>query len=251
MFTVPFAPVYDVMPETMRDIARCTDTASVVWSSDPFGTYDPRGGGQSDCADHVVTTSDEEYEAFVTAGDGSLAILSRWAYQPTTYMPGSGARKPVVTLVGQRRDLRAQICEALLAQGIPVRAHGVGWGSGRYLRFPRFLRTLQESAINLNVGSRRRVYEVTGCGGFLLTTPVEGLEESYVTDEADPANAEVALAHDIEQLVEKIRYYLAHEEEREAIAARGHRRARAEHTWSHRLAEVFEKTEWTLPGMAN
>jgi spore maturation protein CgeB len=166
-------------------------------------------------------------------------------------MPGSGARKAVVTLVGQRRDLRAQICEALLAQGIPVSAHGVGWASRRYLRFPRFLRTLQESAINLNVGSRHRVYEVTGCGGFLLTTPVEGLAESYVTDEADPANAEVALAHDIEQLVEKIRYYLTHEEEREAIAARGHLRAKAEHTWSHRLAEVCEKTEWTLPGMGS
>jgi len=106
---------------------------------------------------------------------------------------------------------------------------------------------MQESAISLSVGSRRRVYEVTGAGGFLLTTPVEGLDESYVTDAASPDQAEVSVAYDVDQLVKKARYYLDHADQREAVAARGHRRALAEHTWPDRLAAVFAEIGWTLP----
>jgi spore maturation protein CgeB len=42
-----------------------------------------------------------------------------------------------------------------------------------------------------------------------------------------------------DDLVERARYFLAHETEREKIRAAGHRRALAEHTWDRRFADFF------------
>jgi len=42
-------------------------------------------------------------------------------------------------------------------------------------------------------------------------------------------------------LVEKAKYYLKNENEREKIRAAGLKRALAEHTWQHRFQFVFQK----------
>jgi spore maturation protein CgeB len=45
---------------------------------------------------------------------------------------------------------------------------------------------------------------------------------------------------DLDDCVEKVRYYLAHESERARIAKAYHDRTRAEHMWSHRFQKMFE-----------
>ncbi len=42
-----------------------------------------------------------------------------------------------------------------------------------------------------------------------------------------------------EDLIEKTRYYLNHEEEREAIAKRGYARTRNDHTMEKRFTDLF------------
>ncbi|MCB9501967.1 MAG: glycosyltransferase [Deferribacteres bacterium] len=94
-----------------------------------------------------------------------------------------------------------------------------------------------ESKIVLNLGIgktgiQQRVFEVLCCGSFLLTNeiPAEGrvFEDKehlvYFNDE------------NIEQLIE---YYLQHEEEREAIALAGYRKAVTEHTFIHRAERIL------------
>ncbi len=49
---------------------------------------------------------------------------------------------------------------------------------------------------------------------------------------------EVVVYADLDDLVDKIRHYVAHDAEREAIAAAAHRRALAEHTYARRLGEI-------------
>ena len=44
-----------------------------------------------------------------------------------------------------------------------------------------------------------------------------------------------------EGVVEKVRYYLAHEDERKRIALAGWERVRREHTWEKRFGEIFER----------
>ena len=67
----------------------------------------------------------------------------------------------------------------------------------------------------------QRVVEVPASGAFLLTNNDAELRRLYVTGE------EVAVCDGPDELRAKCEYYLAHADEREAIAARGHRRRSA------------------------
>ena len=53
---------------------------------------------------------------------------------------------------------------------------------------------------------------------------------------------EVVVFSDAADLLDKIRYYLAHEDERRRIATLGHARCLREHTWDHRLQAIFDHT---------
>jgi len=78
-----------------------------------------------------------------------------------------------------------------------------------------------------------RNFEVPGCGGFLLTGRAENLEDYYADGK------EVVIFGNDAELIEKARYYLAHEAERAAIAEAGWRRTLREHTYAHRFEEIF------------
>ncbi len=80
-----------------------------------------------------------------------------------------------------------------------------------------------------------RTFEVPGCGGFLLTQEAPGLERYF------ELGTEAAGFHDGEDLVQKLRYYLEHEDERAAVADAGHARVLRDHTYERRFAEIFEK----------
>lgn len=78
-----------------------------------------------------------------------------------------------------------------------------------------------------------RTFEVPGCGGFLLTGKADNLSEYY------DIGKEVVCFHDIDDMVQKIRYYLKYEDERTAIARAGYERTLREHTYERRFKEIF------------
>jgi spore maturation protein CgeB len=80
-----------------------------------------------------------------------------------------------------------------------------------------------------------RNFEVPGCGGFLLTPKADDLETYYEPDK------EVVCFEEIGDLIDKIKYYLAHENERAAIAQRGYERTLREHTYARRFEEIFAR----------
>ncbi|MDW8065789.1 MAG: glycosyltransferase [Anaerolineae bacterium] len=80
-----------------------------------------------------------------------------------------------------------------------------------------------------------RVFEGTACGALVLTDVVaNGLEELFAV------GREIVTYRDDEDLMEKIAYYLAHEEECEAIARAGQQRTLREHTYLHRMQRLTE-----------
>ncbi len=245
VFCVPFTRGLDVLHDTMRRITLHANT--MVWLPYSPARFETHSLPWASCVDRVVTTSEADRRAFQEAGHGDRVLQSQWAFSPRTYGRLRAVREPVVTLVGQRNDVRARACEYVASRGISIAAYGRGWGEGRFLPETQFQRVFSESAINLNLGGRRRVYEVTGSGGLLMTTPVEGLDDAFVTDAVDPDRAEVVVVHAMDELVEKARYYLERRTEREAIARRGYKRAHADHTWTHRFADVFSRVGWELP----
>ncbi len=86
-----------------------------------------------------------------------------------------------------------------------------------------------------------RTFEVPGCGGFLLTSRVAGLEQYY-----EPGR-EIACFDSVSDLIEKTQYYLAHERERAAIAEAGYWRTQREHTYERRLTEIFDRIGLGVP----
>lgn len=82
---------------------------------------------------------------------------------------------------------------------------------------------------------KSRPFEITGCGGFCITGAAEGMEDYYVPGK------EIVIYENVPDLIEKIRYYLEHDEERNQIAKAGYERALREHTYQTRLGKVFRE----------
>ena len=79
-----------------------------------------------------------------------------------------------------------------------------------------------------------RDYRVMGAKGFLLTNHVKDIETWF------DIGKECVTYDSPEDCMEKIRYYLEHEDEREAIAETGYKAAHSKHRLKHRIAEVLD-----------
>jgi spore maturation protein CgeB len=78
-----------------------------------------------------------------------------------------------------------------------------------------------------------RVYEILGCGGFQLVDKRSYLEGIFEDGK------DLVVFEDTADLRKKIKYYLANEEERQAIAARGYETVRKRHTYEQRVQEMM------------
>jgi spore maturation protein CgeB len=83
-------------------------------------------------------------------------------------------------------------------------------------------------------GMNCRLFEATGCGAFVLTENRPAVQDFF-----EPGR-EVAVFDSRKELVDQVRYYLAHADERREIADRGYRRAHQEHTYEVRLDRLLE-----------
>jgi spore maturation protein CgeB len=90
---------------------------------------------------------------------------------------------------------------------------------------------------NLNIaeiwGVNVRTFEICGAGGFQIVTWRRGIDALFVD------GRELVTYRDVPELMDKLEYYLAHDDEREDIARAGYLRASAQHTYAHRLTTLF------------
>ena len=77
-----------------------------------------------------------------------------------------------------------------------------------------------------------RLFEATGVGSLLITDEKDNLSEFF------EVGKEIVTYGDADELVDKIRFYLAHEEKRSRIARAGQERTLREHTYLHRMREL-------------
>ena len=80
-----------------------------------------------------------------------------------------------------------------------------------------------------------RNFEIPGCGGFLVTSRIDGLDKYYADGK------EIIIFEDKDDLIDKIKYYLSHEVEREFIARAGYERTLRDHTYEKRFNDLFER----------
>lgn len=108
-------------------------------------------------------------------------------------------------------------------------------------------KVFRESKINLNFtipniksGIPLRVWDVLGSKGFLLTN--YQAEIPYYFEEGK----DLVCFDGVEDLREKVAYYLKHEDERMQIAENGYKKVKEYHTYVHRVSEmlrIIEKAE--------
>lgn len=99
-----------------------------------------------------------------------------------------------------------------------------------------------KSRINLNFTPRMihsgislRVLDVMACGGFLLTNYQPEIDE-FFKDGVD-----LVMFEDEEDMIEKIEYYLSHEDEREKIAENGFSKVLYGYTYRQAFEKIFKE----------
>lgn len=98
----------------------------------------------------------------------------------------------------------------------------------------------KQAKINLNISLRSiksgmplRIFDIMGAGGFLLTNFQADFLEYFVAGE------DFVFYESKEDLLDKINYYLSHEEERAAIARSGYEKIVKGHTYKDRILEIL------------
>ncbi|MBI4717951.1 MAG: glycosyltransferase [Planctomycetes bacterium] len=161
----------------------------------------------------------------------------------------------LLLLAAHRRDQYVRYLQRELGPRCCIR--GLGWSAsdGGVLEAPAgsldaYVGGFRQAAINVNFvegdtqnGVNLRHFEITAAGGFMLAYDHPELHSCFRVGQ------ECAAFHDEESLRERIAYYLAHPEERRAVALAGQRRTLGEHRYRHRLDAATRLVSLLAPPM--
>ncbi len=118
------------------------------------------------------------------------------------------------------------------------RFHGEAWGLDMYNVFKAAKIVVnRHGEVAENYASNMRLFEATGVGSLLITDEKDNLGELF------EVGKEIETYGDPDELVDKIKYFLAHEEQRARIARAGQARTLREHTYLHRMQELEQLLE--------
>lgn len=102
----------------------------------------------------------------------------------------------------------------------------------------------QASKINVHfagfTNNHPRVFDIIASGGFLLTRFTEEDNGPGGIGDLFEIGTEIEVYRNKKELRQKIEYYLAHDDERQAIARRGYERLMRDHTMEKRMEQVRE-----------
>jgi hypothetical protein len=175
--------------------------------------------------------------------EGCPAMYWPEASDPQMFHPMPGVPKiHEVCFVGQSYGIRRRIVAALRKAGVTVTTYGSGWGTGR-IPIDEVPRLFAQSKIILGVGTigycddfyalKVRDFDGPMAGSLYITGDNPDLHDLY------DVGREIVIYDKIDDCVDKVRYYLAHEHEREQIARAGRERAARDHTWDQRFQDMF------------
>jgi spore maturation protein CgeB len=239
----------EIKKPTIRAVS-ALGTPTVNWFCDDHWRFDNFSRFYAPSFDWVTTTSEDALPKYARIGYQNV-ILTQWACNRYAYRRVSDVKKYDITFVGQPHGSRRELIGSLHEAGIDVQCFGYGWPAGR-VDHDQMIEIFSTSRLNLNPSNsstttdepqiKGRVFEVPGCGGFLLTEPA-----AYLDHYLEPGR-ECVVYESGDDLADKIRYYLTHEEERKAIELAGEARVLRDHTYDTRFAAIFAAMGLDVPG---
>jgi len=176
-----------------------------------------------------------------------LAEGGRPLYMPegcnaNVYKPRSVTQDIPVSFIGGAYGFRKRTIRFARRYGVPIEVFGPGWNT-RSVWGQEAVEIICRSCINLGMGGigysewltnvKTRDFEIPCTGGGLYLT-------SYNPDLAlhFDIGKEIVCYRTNDEMVELIRYYLAHPEEAAQIARQGRERCLREHRWLHRYVRI-------------
>ncbi len=256
------------IPDVLNEIRKYTKTLN--WFADDKWRFDNFSKHWCRYFDHVVTTDPDALRKYQEIGFRG-AVLSQWAINDRVCKKGDEKKKYDVIFVGQFNRYRKWVEKKLKKAGIDI--VGFGWdrtgvGNSNRVSYEEMIRLYNQSKIVLNLSNsitwdarfllsqpragiayvkgyfmgsnkhkediKARFFEASGTGSFLLSYYVDHLEDYFVIGK------EIAIYTDIDNMIDKITYYLENEEQREQIAHSGYIRTMSDHTYRKRFAEIFK-----------
>lgn len=223
---------------------------------------------------HYVTTSSVNGKSIWNIRGCANFIYSPFGCNHDVFKNKNVEKIYDVTFVGGYHTYRAWVIRKLKKSGISVNVWGNGWPNGE-LTQEQMVNVFNQSKINLNLSNndsfdirfilnlsrpileslrvlkktftsffkkdvkvlemvKARHFEINACGSFQLTFYVEGLEEHF------HIGKQIAIYQSIEDMVEKIKYFLNNENEREEIANNALLRSLKDHSLELRFKKLFD-----------
>lgn|SRR5215813_6290628 len=133
----------------------------------------------------------------------------------------------------------ASSCDGIPPESAIRRRHrGHAWGQDLYQITANSKIALNcHSELEEQFAGNKRLFDATGLGTLLITDRSKNLHKIF-----EPGK-EVATYGDVSECLELVRYYLDHDEEREAVARAGQRRTLEQHTYYQRMQELVDITQ--------
>jgi len=229
---------------------RAAGARSLVVFFDDSGRFEDTNRYYLGHCDYIVThesiTALERYQPYGVSVDffpcfPSVAFYDRLLAECATKIPDLGD----VTFVGAKIADRATFLGALTSAGFPVSVYGSGWPNGRVSQ-SAMLQIFRESKISLNFTKslapdggkqlKARAFEIVLAGGFLLTEYDAELVSYF------EVGTEIDTFSNLDECVQKTRYYLENPLIREAMRQRGQEKCRGyfnfEAAWTQYLGSL-------------
>jgi|WetSurMetagenome_2_1015567.scaffolds.fasta_scaffold195354_1 spore maturation protein CgeB len=264
--------------KTAKIITEKSGSKTLTWISDDHWQFHKYSKHLAPFLHWLVTTDADAIPKYHKIGRKNV-ILSQWACNHFACQPLDLPKIYDVTFIGAAHGNRKKIIAKIKREGINVKCWGSGWPEGR-VSDEEMIKIISQSKINLNftkssgtfwkelaliflrrnydrsvginnprrwvdnikslppsIWSKQikgRNFEIPGLGVFFLTEYVNHLEDYYKIGE------EIECFDNPRELADKIKYYLAHDKEREKIAKAGRERTMKDHTYEKRFNQIFK-----------
>lgn len=227
-----------------------TDAPVIYWASDTHLGYDFRLS-QAKRSDIVFVAQKDAVDRFKSDGIADPLWLPH-AFEPQAYCDAD----TVAHLPGKYTNLKEALPYDLISKPYDLCFVGHISSENRidaldqmFAAFPNFFygqklfneaaRKYAESKVVFNIAMKddvnMRCFEVMGSKSFLLTDRVQSIDE-LMTD-----GKHCIMYSSIEEAIDKARYYINNDEEREAIALAGYKHVMEHHTIDHRINTMLNK----------
>jgi spore maturation protein CgeB len=232
----------EIKINTLNRLTNTVGIPTLNWFADDHWRFDTFSKLYAPHFSYIVTTDKDALHRYSDLGLKNV-LHSQWGCNHYLYRRLHLIQDTDVTFVGQPHGDRRDVVKQIAREGVSIQTFGFGWPSGRVSTF-QMIELFNKTKVNLNLSKssrghrdqiKGRDFEIPGCGGFMLRTANSQLGEYF------ELGKELVTYDKISDLIDKIRYYLEHQDERDAIRNAAYKRVLRDHTYESRFEKIFQQ----------